>query len=763
MTSDLPFDSDDTEAGDRAGDTAYRVATGVARVARAGAYVTGGALIAANGGTAPATPGGQRLDSWTSAYTRDPDADLPSPVVTFPDPDPNSVPPAPIHSPSPTPRDVAVSAPIPGAPNVGIYIGPAPQQHMPQRWQDGAYGNGYQPGLGLESEQSGFDLHSETPQSGLDLGTGHPSGGFGGLPGLDLGQGGFGLPGHGLGQDGHGFSLPGPNGFLAPGSNPFALPRIPVSGTVSDTALSEPLSSDADSEDSDAGAGTSVPFFGGNMFHPGATGGSGALFHGADAFHGTDAFQGADAFHDGDMYHGVGNPDAFGVFLDAEASFSVHTELEVGFGVGPNGMYLATQSKVEVNGALKVEVGAGRVGDNIDQFSDWLGHTPGTTGRSGLDYSGTSSNTTVGTQPAGGSVPQYSAVAQPVVVQPAQPFAAPLPAAIAPVVAPVAAVAPAIAPAAAVAAPVAATPLQTTIQPDAASTPVANVLVAPPGPSPLTAPAAMVPALFEPRPAPPKPVVVDDSHSTTTPLTTTPTTVTKTVPIPTVPADHSSGHPTKTPDTGITKTPGAGTTTLPGTDVTGTTKTPVTQAPTTHAPTTNAPSHTTYPTPSDDDDDVTTPSAGHGGATTPSSGHGGGTTPSTVDGGTTSAPTTHTQPSADIPTADSPEPTVSVPTHSAPTGAPTIDIDVPTAQSPAPVPTQAPVPTHVPAPTMPNPVPIKPHPIAADLGDPADFTHSVFEPDHSALMAGGLSAPLLPDAIVDDGHHLVWGLDIALI
>ncbi|WP_063046796.1 hypothetical protein [Nocardia pseudovaccinii] len=740
MTSDLPFDSDATDADDRAGDTAYRVATGVARVARAGAYVTGGALVAANGGTAPVHPGGQRLDSWTSAYTRDPDADAPSPVVTFPDPDPNSTPPAPLHSSTPTPRDVSVNAPftIPNVPNSGVYIGPVPQQHSPQPWQNTGYGS-YQPGLalGTESERSGLDLHSDSPQSGLDLGTGHVPG-LGNVPGLDLGQG------------GHGFNLPSPNlpspnGFLAPGSNPFTLPRVPTSGT----AISESVSSDAESADDGDAVASNVPFYGGNMFHSGATGGSGELFHGNDVFHGGDAFHGAD------MYHGVGSPDAFGVFINAEAGFSVHTELQVDFSAGPNGVYLATQSKIEVEGALKVEVGAGRVGDNIDRYSDWLGQTPGTTGRTGLDNAGTNGTVNpVGTQPVGGSVPQYSAV-QPVAVQPVQPFAAPLPAPVA-AVAP-AAVAPAVVAPAAVAAPVAATPLQTTIQPDVASTPVANVLVAPAGPSPLTAPAATVPALFEPRPVPAKhPVVVDDSPSTTTPLTNIPTTVTKTVPIP---ADNTTGHPTKTPDTGSTK---PGHPTVPDTDATGTTKIPTaTHAPTTQAPTTHTPTHTATPT-IPDDDDVTIPSTGNSGGT--STGHNGGTIPSTVNGGN-SIPNTHTtQPDIDDPTVD--VPTVSVPTmtHSAPTVAPTPDIDIPTANSPAPIPTQQP---HVPAPTMPAPVtPMKPpaHPIAADLGDPADFAHPVYEPDHTALtlMAAGLSTPLLPDPGVDDGHHVVAGLDINL-
>lgn len=733
MTSDLPFDSDATGADDRAGDTAYRVATGVARVARAGAYVTGGALVASNGGTAPVHPGGgQRLDSWTSAYTHDPDAGAPSPVVTFPDPDPNSAPPAPLHSSTPTPRDVNVNAPftIPNVPNSGVYVGPVPQQHAPQPWQNTGYGSSHQPGIGLgvQGERSGLDLHSEAPQSGLELGTGHVPGGFGNLPGFDFGHG------------GHGFSLPNPSGFLAPGSNPFALPRVPTSAKDDNTAISEPVDDDTESADDGDAVLSQLPFYGGNMFHSGATGGSGELFHGGDAFHGAD------------MFHGVGNPDAVGVFINAEAGFSLHTELDVDFGIGPNGIYLATQSKVEVEGALKVEAGAGRVGDNIDRFSDWLGQTPGGTGRSGLDNSGAQATAnSVGTQSVGGSVPQYSAVS-PVAVQP---YVAPPPAPIAPAVAPAPVAAAVVAPAA-VAAPVAATPLQTTIQPDVASTPVANVLVAPSGPSPLTAPAAVLPALFEPRPVPAKhPVVVDESY--TTPLTNIPTTVTKTVPVPIVPGDNTAGQPTKTPDVGSTK-PG---TTLPGTDITGTTKIPTaSQVPTTHAPSTNVPSHTATPT-TPDDDDVTIPSTGNSGGT--STGHSGGSIPSTVNGGN-SAPNTHTTyPTADDPTVD--VPTVSVPTatHSVPTVAPTVDIDIPTVNSPAPIPTQQP---HVPVPTMPAPVaPMKPpaHPIAAEIGGPADFGHPVYEPDHMALTFMGLSTPLLPDPGVDDGHHLVAGLDITLI
>uniref|UniRef100_UPI002458E0E6 hypothetical protein n=1 Tax=Nocardia brasiliensis TaxID=37326 RepID=UPI002458E0E6 len=80
MTRDLPFDDDATEGAERTGDTAYRVATGVARVARAGAYVTGGALIAANGGGRPAAPR-SRLESMNNRWAGNnaPDTGAPSP------------------------------------------------------------------------------------------------------------------------------------------------------------------------------------------------------------------------------------------------------------------------------------------------------------------------------------------------------------------------------------------------------------------------------------------------------------------------------------------------------------------------------------------------------------------------------------------------------------------------------------------------------------------------------------------------------------
>src|SRR5690606_35877294 len=62
-------------------------------VARAGAYVTGGALVASHGAGSSGQSDGQQLDSWNAgwAYNSDPQPDVPSPVVTFPDPVPSFV------------------------------------------------------------------------------------------------------------------------------------------------------------------------------------------------------------------------------------------------------------------------------------------------------------------------------------------------------------------------------------------------------------------------------------------------------------------------------------------------------------------------------------------------------------------------------------------------------------------------------------------------------------------------------------------------
>jgi hypothetical protein len=116
MARDLPFDGDE-EVTERGGDTAYRIASATSRVARGGAYVTGGALIANNGGGVPAPP--SELDSRNAgwAYSADPDPDVPSPVITFPDPDP-------VQSEAPgSAGDASTTMPLPHGPTFDIQVG----------------------------------------------------------------------------------------------------------------------------------------------------------------------------------------------------------------------------------------------------------------------------------------------------------------------------------------------------------------------------------------------------------------------------------------------------------------------------------------------------------------------------------------------------------------------------------------------------------------------------------------------------------------
>ncbi|WP_063022568.1 hypothetical protein [Nocardia niwae] len=718
MTRDLPFD-DDNEGAERAGDTAYRVATGVARVARAGAYVTGGALVAANGGGVPAQPGESRLDSWHTgwAHTTDPDPDLPSPVVTFPDP---VVEPAPFSSHGPN-TPVAHGNPAPAIPAPPFTL-PGATPSLPTL--GGEY-SGTDAGLPLPTLPGG-----ESGGHGMQL-PGHSGGGvpgLGGIPGTDgSGSGlaipgteghvsndfalpgarpeaandldapgghGFGLPGHGLGQAGHGFGLPGSNGFVAPGSTVFDLPGGNAAGAV-----------------------------------PAA----------------------------GDPFDGVGQGGDLGAF--------VGTQWQVDFGIGPNGIYFTSE--------MKVDAGVGHVGEQLDEYTDWLAdgirvpdgtdHTTTEPGASGHGHSGllgalTSPGSSATQSSAAPGVAQSSSAgsAQSSASGVAQPLSASAP--VAPAVAPVAAVAPAApapapAPAAVAAAPVvAATPLQTTIQPDVASTPIANVLAAPEGPSVLTAPAAVVPALFDAvRPTPVvKPAPVSDpqpAHPTHSPTATVPapTTIVKTTPTPSVPGDVTAPSAPKTPDLDITKTPGVptaphgGITTAPDVPTTKTPGATVTQPP---APTR---------TPTTPDDDVTTPGGGTGHPST------GGTSHSTYP--TDDLPS-HELPTGEVPTVSRPaQPTYSAPdqpTYSAPAQAPTVEPHAPTYT--APVPTQAPI--------KPQVIDPKPHGIAAPLTvDPVAGSglpeHTY---DHSALSSGGLSSALLPDSTMADTHHYASDVsDISLM
>src|SRR5437879_5227456 len=127
MSRDLPLDADAGDTGDHAGDAAYRVATGVARVARAGAYVMGGALIASGSDDGPAIGDSQdesRVAGWSVSSVRDPQPNAPSPVITYPDPRPD-----PGHQPAPSPN----GEPIPPGfwVHIEINAGPDADTHVP--------------------------------------------------------------------------------------------------------------------------------------------------------------------------------------------------------------------------------------------------------------------------------------------------------------------------------------------------------------------------------------------------------------------------------------------------------------------------------------------------------------------------------------------------------------------------------------------------------------------------------------------------------
>ncbi|MGQ4619815.1 hypothetical protein [Nocardia sp. R7R-8] len=730
MTRDLPFD-DDTEGAERAGDTAYRVANGVARVARAGAYVTGGALVAANGGGVPAQPGESRLDSWHTgwAHSTDPDPDQPSPVITFPDP---VVGPAPFSSHGSN-VPMAHGNPVPGpakqAPGFalpGTGAGPAASSPSPGDYSGTDAGMPL-PTLPGESGAHGMRLPTLSDESGADgmQLSGHSGGGvpgLGGIPGVDgdAGNGlsipgteshasndfslpgarsdaandldapgghGFGLPGHGLGPAGHGFGLPGTNGFVAPGSTVFDLPG-----------------------------------------HSGADGAHAA----------------------GDPFDGVGQGGDLGMF--------VGTQWSVDFGLGPNGIYFTSQ--------MKVGVGAGHVGDELDEFTDSLADgiegtdiaaaqpnalSQGQSGLlGGLTSSGASATQTSATQTsaASGVAQSAGAPAASSIAQPPAASASVTPTVTVASVAPAATV-PAPAPAAFAAAPVVAvTPLQTTIQPDAASTPIANVLAAPEGPSVLTAPAAAVPALFDAvRPTPAvKPAPVTDSqppHPTHSPASTVtpPTTIVKTTPTPSVPGDVTAPSVPKTPDQDVTKIPGI--TTVPHGGVTTAPEVPTTKVPSvTQTP---APTHA----PTTPDGDVTTPGGGTG---RPSAG---GTSNSTHP--TNDVPT-HELPTGEIPTVSKPPYSApDQPAYTAPANAPTVEPHAPTYTTQAPI--------------KPPVVDPGPHSISAPLAldHPADSVYPVadYTYDHSALAlssGGGLSGALLPEpGIVETHHYVSDASDISLI
>ncbi|MEC3957326.1 hypothetical protein VMT65_30125 [Nocardia sp. CDC153] len=725
MTRDLPFD-DAADTEDNGGDAAYRIANGVARVARAGAYVTGGALIAA-GGSRGGTPAITH-DSQNTGLVNDPQPQTPSPTITFPDLTPDSIPPH--HGSTPVLPVNAPFAHLDGAQHgtdAGMFptsFDAIPQPETPV--------NGFH-GLGLPDNESagmGLPTYGTHPNFTLptmgneqsDTATAQPH-----LPTLDQQQPAFQLPGTTTG----GFHLPGTDGMHLPG-----LPGAP-----------------------------SIP--------------------GIDTGHAFDGIGGTPGQGTGVF---VGTDWSFDAHVGLDGAW-VHSNLSVNVGVGAVGhqldafgqqlgqgiSHVPENTTLPNNGGAPSLPGATTPKDMGTPFNSpganapanaIPGHGTSTIPGSGNPESPTATSPTSAvpganspiapgassaaplsssTAPAGAlGASSPAAVSSPLSLgtAPAAPAPITLTPAPAPVAAPVAPapVAPAVVVPVAVAQPVTVTPLQTTIQPDAANQPIANLLSTHGGPSPLTAPAAVAPALFDHGRAP---VLASSEpnapgHPTTlvdksVPLTAAPT-----------PAPHVSTPEKVDPSPVFTTVPVP--TKIPGldTDITKPGGTPVTTP-------------VTPPTNTGGKDDTTKPH-----------------TP-TDDAGTRGGTPTVTVPTDDaVPTH---QPTVTNPAHptqpevSVPTVAPTVPDSSGHGGQPsvsvAPVPTtMAPVPTQAPLTTVPHvdPVPAKPiadqydsshHglPVAADAGTHALGLHDGGLLTHDA----GLFSAVVPDATVVDTHSPVFG------
>ncbi|GAB2547013.1 hypothetical protein [Nocardia heshunensis] len=700
MTRDLPF-ADDDAADDNGGDAAYRIANGVARVARAGAYVTGGALVAASGnrGSNAAITHDSKSVGWSQA--NDPQSNVPSPTVTFPDLTADQVPAQHLGP--------ATAAPVSGP------FGPLDDYH-----------HGTDAGLFPASFNS---LQPDTSLSGFH-GIGLPDN-ESGLPGSG---GHWGVPLDNPATD----LVPTPTQPVTPTLDPlqpnflqslpgFALPNTP--------GMHLPGTDGAHVPDMSGGTG---PFDG-----VGATDGQGV-----GAFLGTQWTVDAHVGLDGVWFHSDLKVDlGVGHVMDQYNQFTQHVSQGLSHPAGADLSTVAPGGSGQQAGTPAHPAAANSVpgqatspvsGQGAAQLPGQAAAPLPGQGASGLPGQGTAGSP-AGVAPTSvvpgttspGAVP---GVTSPVAAQPSpgsigtNPFVAPTapaaPVAFTPVSTPAAApvVPVAVAPVAvapvAVAQPVAVTPLQTTIQPDAANQPIANLLSTHGGPSPLTAPAAVAPALFDHGKLPvlasgepsapghpiapvaqpvPSAAVPTPAPHVSTPITIDPLPVL--TPAPTVPGTKFPGL-----DSDITK-PGGGT--------------PVT----TPAP--------TVPTTKIPDPDATKP-----------------------DGGTPTLPTdvtvpTH-QPTATVPvhpTPDVPVPTVA-PTPEVPTHQPTVSV--------APAPTAAPVPTIQQPITTPPHVDVQPVKPIADHYDSGDHLLGYHD---GGLLAhdGGLFTPLLPDATVVDAHSPVVG------
>ncbi|MEV6065401.1 hypothetical protein AB0L82_02520 [Nocardia sp. NPDC052001] len=783
MTRERPIDDDASGTGDDyAGDTAYQIANGVARTARAGAYVTGGALIASAGtrsgdGPAPAIDHDSRNVSWQQA--NDPQPDVPSPTLTFPDLTADQLPPA--HLPT------------------GM---------LPVATQDNQH---YGTDAGLLPADYGSQPSADTSMSGFN--------GVG-IPDTDLPLS-FRLPDY---QQQPGYELP--NGGGPVDSNQPWDPQQPGNGD-SEWQLPDTDGSGGGWQIPGAdGSGWQLPGADGSGWHiPGADGGGGFGWQmpGGDGGHGWQIpggfkLPGADGHLPGmGNLPGAGDPigsgshgGIFDGIGDGPVGIAIDTNWAVNMHVGLDGVHFESN--------LQVNIGVGNVGHQLDQFTQdmgqGIGHIPngidpngnplpagsapwgsdavnpgaqttganlpgqqpnsatasatdphgpgagvpgagigapgahgGGTGSHGTGYGshgagsgaplggstgapGTAPGSSFGL-PAGGTgapAPAYVAPAAPAPI--ATPVAPAAPIVVAPVVP--AAVAPVVVAPVAVAQPVVATPLQTTIQPDAAQHPIANLLTTP-SQSPLYASAAQAPALFEHHGNHPV-LLANGGHpdvstiAKPTPVTTEPGT---TVPKISVPP--------KT-DPALTTVPSVPVTTkIPGITDPTTTKLPGITLPTTTAPHTTAPHTTVPPVTTDPDTGTTRPNTG-----------------GDTDGHST-APTI-TPPSDTVPTHQPPVTNPSHPSSDAtvPTVAPTVPpvtLDPPAATVPA-VPTGQPQ-TNPPKPQD-APKPAKP---IAEVNDSGQ--HLMPIADDSALHPvylmhdGGLGSHLITDGSLTDSHFPV--------
>ncbi|NUP26214.1 MAG: hypothetical protein HOQ44_05885, partial [Nocardia sp.] len=364
MARDLPFDGEE-EVTERGGDTAYRIASATSRVARGGAYVTGGALIANNGGGVPAPP--SELDSRNAGWARnaDPDPDVPSPVITFPDP-------VPADSPG-SGGDASTTAPLPYGPRLDIQVGRPgdfdlddyyPGVHMedipgltlePGPSEGGAPGAGFMPGTGVPDAVVPGVPEFGAPDPGVPPPNHFP--GFDGIPGLGEG---FPVPGNdGLGAPGE-FELPAPGDAFQ--TDIFDLPRFDLSPDSAVRSVArEPGDDDWGFDLTDLAV------------RPGGAPDSGWP---DGAF---DGGVGGEFLIDYGVGGGMAFADGFG------HAVAVDSQLDLDISAGQDGFWIASDWDLDIT------VGDGSLlDDRLDQYLDWArtgtgADSPQLTGRGPLD------------------------------------------------------------------------------------------------------------------------------------------------------------------------------------------------------------------------------------------------------------------------------------------------------------------------------------------------------------------------------------------